>query len=827
MELHGIKGLSTAEVLEIRKKIPAEKAAKLRLPAWLHTLAGLVKEPMVLLLLLASGFYLSSGQWQDGLFLGISVIVVGAISLFQDTRSRRALDNLKVFTTPKCRVIREGVLRELDTAELVPGDAIVIEEGSLVPADGTILQANDFSVNESVLTGESLPVLKSQDDADQLVYQGTSVTAGLAIVEVTATGRSTRLNAIGKSITGIKIEKTPLEIQINSFVTKMAIAGSIVFIFVWILNYLDSANLKDSLLKALTMAMSVLPEEIPVAFTTFMALGAWKLMRMGVLVKNIKTVEALGSATVICVDKTGTITQNKMSLARIWSRESGILTEAAALSPAADIAPIETAMWASEPIPFDPMEKAIHAAYSNLTTKDRRADFRMIREYPLSGKPPMMTHVFADKAGHQVICCKGAPEAILAVCGISGNPQVLQVIENMSAQGYRVLGVAEALCQPAVFPVTQQEIPFTFKGLISFYDPPKDNIQQVLQSFYNAGIDVKIITGDNPLTSAAIARQIGFKGAAQSIGGEALMQFTDAELCDKVSELHLFTRMFPEAKLRVINALKSRGDVVAMTGDGVNDAPALKAAHIGIAMGKKGTEIAKEAATLILLRDDLQGMVEAIALGRRIYGNLKKAIRYIISIHIPIILIVFIPLVLGWVYPNLFSPVHIIFLELIMGPTCSLIYENEPMEQNAMLQKPRSFSSTFFSLPELSISIVQGLVISTGILLLYQYAASWHADLATTRSVVFTALIFANVALTLVNRSFYYSVITTLGYKNNLVMLIISVTVLLLMGAMYIEPVSRFFGFAPLGLPVLLTSAGTGVFSVLWYELVKWYQRSA
>jgi len=825
VELHGIKGLSTAEVLEIKKNVQTEKTAKLAFPAWVHTLAGLVKEPMVLLLLLASGFYLSSGQWQDGLFLGISVIVVGAISIFQDTRSRNALDGLKVFTAPKCRVIRDGMLTDLDTGELVPGDAIVVEEGSLVPADGTILHANDFSVNESVLTGESLPVLKSQDSADQLVYQGTSVTTGLAIIEVTATGQSTRLNAIGTSITGIEIEKTPLEIQINSFVTKMAIAGSIVFLFVWTLNYLHSNNLKDSLLKALTMAMSVLPEEIPVAFTTFMALGAWKLMKMGVLVKNIKTVEALGSATVICVDKTGTITQNKMSLASVWSWESAVLTDPGALSSAADIALIETAMWASEPIPFDPMEKAIHEEYSNVTAKDRRAEFRMIHEYPLSGKPPMMTHIFADKAGHQVIACKGAPEAILAVCGISGNQQVLQVIESMSTHGYRVLGVAEASDKLIAFPAMQQEILFTFKGLISFYDPPKDNIQRVLASFYNAGIDVKIITGDNSLTSAEIAEQIGFKGTEQSIGGEALMQLTDTELYDSVSELHLYTRMFPEAKLRVVNALKSRGEVVAMTGDGVNDAPALKAAHIGIAMGKKGTEIAKEAATLILLKDDLQGMVKAIALGRRIYGNLKKAIRYIISIHIPIILTVFIPLVLGWVYPNLFSPVHIIFLELVMGPTCSLIYENEPMEQNTMLQKPRPFSSTFFSLRELSVSIIQGLVISSCVLLLYQYAVSRHADLAATRSMVFTALIFANVALTLVNRSFYYSVITTLGYKNDLVTLIISITILLLMGSLYIAPLSHFFGFAPLELSVLLISGGTGILSVLWYELVKWRQR--
>ena len=825
MELHGIRGLNNNEVLKIKAESGTELERKTGLPVWLSTIGGLVKEPMILMLLLASGFYLSSGQWQDGLFLGISVFIVAAISVFQDTRSRRALEGLKEFIAPRCKVIRAGAVSELNTSELVRGDAVIIEEGSLVPADGIILNANDFSVNESVLTGESLSVFKSQESEERLVYQGTSVSTGLAIIEVTATGKDTRLNAIGQSITAIKVEKSPLEIQINRFVTRMAIVGSIVFVLVWVLNYLDSTNIRDSLLKALTMAMSVLPEEIPVAFTTFMALGAWKLMKTGVLVKNIKTVEALGSATVICVDKTGTITQNKMALANIWPVGSEKLTDASLLSTEAEISLLETAMWASEPIPFDPMEKAIHEVYAASFQKDQRSNFKMIHEYPLSGKPPMMTHVFADQNGHQIIASKGAPEAILAVCGMKDDPEVLKIIKEMSTKGYRVLGVAEASVNIDDLPPTQQEISFTFKGLISFYDPPKDNISTVLESFYTAGIEVKIITGDNALTTEAIAAQVGFKGVGQAMGGEELMKLTDDALYDKIAGLRMLTRMFPEAKLRVVEALKARGEVVAMTGDGVNDAPALKSAHIGIAMGIRGTEIAKEAATLVLMKDDLQGMVEAIALGRRIYGNLKKAIRYIISIHIPIILTVFIPLVLGWIYPNLFSPVHIIFLELVMGPTCSLIYENEPMEQNAMRQKPRPFSATFFSWPELSISIIQGLVISACVLLLYQYSVHAQLDLASTRSMVFTALIFANITLTLVNRSFYYSLITTFRYKNSLVGLIIGITFLLLMISLYVLPVSRFFGFTSLAADMLLISAGTGILSVLWYELVKWYQR--
>ncbi len=828
MELYGIKGLSEAAVLKAKGNLWGEQLKKRSFPAWTGFLIGMIKEPMILLLLIASTFYLTSGQWQDGLFLSVSVIIVGAISFFQDARSRSALNSLKELTAAKCKVIRDGILVELPSSDLVEGDAVIIEEGTLVPADGIILHANDFSVNESILTGESLPVFKYHDDEDHLVYQGTAATSGLAIAEITATGPRTRLNTIGTSVANAETGKTPLETQINNFVLKMAIAGTFIFVVVWVFNYFNSGSFKDSLLKALTLAMSVLPEEIPVAFTTFMAMGAWKLMKMGILVKDIKTVEALGSATVICIDKTGTITQNSMSLANIWSVHADRIADIGSDLSADEIALIETAMWASEPVPFDPMEKAIHERYGKVTAKDQRREFSMVHEYPLSGKPPMMTHIFADKNGNQIIACKGAPEAILAVCRFSDKDkksEILNMINIITSEGYRVLGVAEAPEKRTDFPGTQQEISFTFKGLISFYDPPKDNIPQVLQSFYTAGIDVKIITGDNPLTSAAIARQVGFKGIEDSIGGEELMGLNDQELQQKVSALHLFTRMFPEAKLRVINALKACGEVVAMTGDGVNDGPALKAAHIGIAMGKKGTEIARDAASLILLKDDLQGMVSAIALGRRIYSNLKKAIRYIISIHIPIILIVFIPLIFGWVYPNLFSPVHIIFLELIMGPTCSLIYENEPIEPNAMQQRPRLFTSTFFDFRELAVSIVQGTVIAGVVLLLYHYAVELHFDITVTRSMVFTALITANIALTLMNRSFYYSIFTTIRYKNNLVMLIIAITIILLIASLYIDPFSGFFGFTGLNSHQLCISIIAGVLSVAWYELVKWYKR--
>jgi Ca2+-transporting ATPase len=823
MELYGIKGLGTLEALNIQKGEKPGLAKKKKWPRWMLLTLGLIKEPMILLLLLAAGFYLSNGQWQDAAFLSLSVIIVASISLYQDVKSQTALDSLKDLTTPKCKTVRDGIVLELFTEELVRGDVVIIEEGNLIPADGLILHANDLSVNESVLTGESFPVLKSQVEGN--VYQGTAVTGGLGIVEVTATGENTRLNRIGNEIDQIEVEKTPLEQQINHFVQTMAIAGGIVLFSVWILNYLNSLDLRKSLLDALTLAMSIIPEEIPVAFTTFMAMGAWKLMKSGVLLTDIKAVEALGSASVICLDKTGTITENKMSLAQIWPSDSRKIISAEDALGSNEISLIETAMWASEPIPFDYMEKAIHEAYTRVCGVDRRSEFHMVHEYPLSGKPPMMTHVFEHKNGQRIIACKGAPEAVLAVSGKQHDPEVLKAIDRMTSKGYRVLGVAEALDTLAPFPKEQQQISFNFKGLISFYDPPKTNIPDVLRSFYKAGIKVKIITGDGSLTAISIARQIGFLGSDQVIEGEKVMKLTSVQLQETVQSANLFTRMFPEAKLKVINALKACGEVVVMTGDGVNDGPALKAAHIGVSMGKRGTEIAKGAAKLILLKDDLQGMVDAIALNRKIYNNLKKAIRYIISIHIPIIFVVFVPLVFNWSQPSLFSPIHVIFLELVMGPTCSLVYENEPMEENVMHEKPRHFTSTFFNVQELLVSLIQGVVIAGVTLLLYKYAIERNYDVKILRSMVFTTIIAANIMLTLVNRSFYYSLFKTIRYKNNLITLIVLVTVVLVLALLYFDPFSKIFGFTKIELPLLMMSVLSGSLSVIWFELFKWYHR--
>jgi P-type Ca2+ transporter type 2C len=823
-----IKGLSNDEVLAARKKHGKNAVVLKEENHFFKAVLKFLKDPMILLLLVASIIYFISGKTADAIFLASAIVLVSLISSYQNARSRNALAKLKDFTKPNCKVIRNGKTIEIKTEELVVGDSLLVEEGTSISADGIIVHSNDFSVNESILTGESMSVTKDKSSKDNLVFQGTNVASGLAIATITAIGSETKLGKIGKSLENIKEEKTPLEIQIGNFVKKMAIAGGIIFLIVWAINYFHSYNLFDSLLKALTLAMSILPEEIPIAFTTFMALGAWRMMKKGIIVKQMKTVETLGSATVICIDKTGTITENTMSLAKIFTLESDKINDLESDLSDEELQLITTSMFASEINPFDPMEIALHDIYSKKTKKDERSQYKMIHEYPLSGKPPMMTHIFENKSGDRIIAAKGGSEAIMALCKLSSKEkkQILEAIKSLSNEGYRILAVGEAVFEAKNYPKTQQEFKLKFKGLLAFYDPPKKNIHTVLQHFYKAGIAVKIITGDNAETTSSIAKQIGFVGFENSISGDELMKLSDSELKKKVSEINLFTRMFPEAKLKIINALKANKEIVAMTGDGVNDGPALKAAHIGIAMGKKGTEIAKQAASLIIINDDLEKMVYAISMGRKIYANLKKAIQFIISIHIPIILTVFIPLALGWIYPNIFSPIHIIFLELVMGPTCSIVYENEPIEKNTMLQKPRPFTDTFFNWKELSTSIVQGLMITIGTLFCYQYAIYQGFNESIVRTMVFVVLVTANIFLTLVNRSFYYSIFTTLSYKNNLVSIIIGITILITGLILYIKPLTNFFAFEQLNINQLLIAIGVGSISVLWYELVKLWKRN-
>lgn len=821
------KGLTNDQVQLAREKFGSNTLNFKKENTFLSTLKRIANDPMVILLLVASSIYFISGKIGDGIFLAAAIVFQTSISLYQYSRSKNALEKLKAFSQPTCKVIRNGKEEEIKSEDLVVGDYLIVEEGTAITADGTIVHSNDFSVNESILTGESFAVFKDKSKEDHFIYSGTNVASGLAIAIITAIGNETKLGKIGSSLESITEEKTPLENQITNFVKKMAIIGAVVFSIVWAINYWQTQNILQSLLQSLTLAMSILPEEIPVAFTTFMALGAWRLMKMGIVVKQMKTVETLGSATVICTDKTGTITENKMSLAKLYLLSKNTISEPSQSITEQEKELLTLAMWASEPIPFDPMEIALHQSYHELIENDKRPQYKIVHEYPLGGKPPMMTHIFENDKGDKIIAAKGAPEALINSSKLNDSEkiQIHTAIENMAKEGYRVLAVGVSNFEGNKYPKNQQEFPFHFKGIVAFYDPPKENIQKVLEDFYAAGIDVKIITGDNAATTTSIAKQIGFKDFDKTISGDELMKLNETDLQSCVMNTAIFTRMFPDAKLKIINALKANNQIVAMTGDGVNDGPALKAAHIGIAMGKKGTEIAKQAASLILLEDDLSKMVDAIAMGRKIYTNLKKAIQYIISIHIPIILTVFIPLALGWIYPNIFSPVHIIFLEIIMGPTCSIIYENEPIEQNTMQQKPKALTTTFFNWKELSVSIVQGLVITLGTLFVYQYSITNGYNETLTRTMTFTVLIAANIFLTLVNRSFYYSILTTLQYKNNMVLFIVLITIGIVALILYVNPLTTFFEFESLNILQLLVSVGVGFVSVIWFEIVKWIKR--
>ena len=823
-----LKGLTDEEVQHSHQKFGFNQLKQIEKNSWLKLLFDILREPMLILLIIIAVIYLAVGNYGEALFMLAAIILVSGISFYQDNRSQKALEELEKLNEPLSRVIRNSMILEIPTHEIAVGDLCITEEGKMINADGKIVHSNDFSVNESSLTGESFSVFKDSSSDDRQVYNGTSTVSGLAVFEVEHIGKETKLGKIGESISAIKDEKSPLQKQIEQFLKYMAIIGIVVFLLVCAVNYYHTRNIVDSLLNGLTLAMSILPEEIPVAFTTFMALGAWKLMRDGIIIKKSNIVETLGSATVICTDKTGTITENSMHLKAVYDFKSDSIFNDHQFNDKSVAELIQYAMWSSEPVPFDPMEKSIHKVYGETQKHDLRPDFKMFHEYPLEGKPPMMTHLFKNEKGERIIAAKGAPEAIINVCQLSDEDQIKirKEIDDFGKNGYRLLGVSKSNFEGDDYPKKQQDIKFEFLGLVVFYDPPKKGIDEVFRKFTEAGIKIKVITGDNAQTTKSIALQAGITGISNPINGDEISHLTEEELMKIVDQKVLFTRMFPEAKLRVINALKRNNEVVVMLGDGVNDGPALKAAHIGVAMGEKGTEIAKAAAAVILTNDDLGKLVTAIAAGRRIYTNIKKAVQYIISIHIPIILTVSLPLFLGWAFPQIFSPVHVIFLELVMGPTCSIVYENEPMEKNAMNQKPRPISETFLTWRELVISIIQGLMITAGVLFVYQLTFRNGGNEDLTRTMVFTTLIFANILLSFANRSFYYTMFESFRNKNNLLIYITFATLLVLMVMLYVDPVSRFFKLTSLNLNQLLTAVSAAIISVMWFEIYKLIKRT-
>jgi Ca2+-transporting ATPase len=826
LEASNLKGLTDEQVITSRHKHGRNVTTLREQNRLWQVIKEIATEPLFIILVCTAAIYILLGEFSEAVIMIIALGFVSGISIYQENRSRSAVAGLKKLTAPLAKVIRKGITQQIDAEELVVDDLLVLEDGDKVPADATIIKQNDFSVNESILTGESLPVLKETEGSNNNVFQGTMIMSGSCVARVTTVGKQTELGKISQSLEEIEISRTPLQKQIESFVKAMVAVGIVAFLIVWGINYLLSRDILHSLLQGLTLAMSVLPEEIPVAFSTFMALGAYHLYKQKVIARSPHTVETLGAATVICTDKTGTITENEMRLAVIYDfindREYDYIAGVPSFNSV-----LEYAMWASEPVPFDAMEKSIHTVYTSVASNDKRLTYTQIHEYPLGGKPPIMTHVFANNNNDRIIACKGSVEGVLnqSTLSVEQRDKVLTITKQFASKGYRMLAVGRSDYSDQKFPLSQHEFEFQFLGLIGFYDPPKKNITETLKKFYAAGIEVKMITGDYTETAVAIAEQIEMKKGTGILTGDQVIEMNDNELRQQVRTVNIFARMFPAAKLKVIEALKANGEVVAMTGDGVNDGPALKAAHIGIAMGKRGSEVAKNAASLVLVDDDLFNMTEAVALGRRIYENLKKAIQYIISIHIPIILIVTMPLILMWDYINIFSPVHVIFLELIMGPTCSVIFENEPIEGNSMTRKPRKMSSTFFSMRELSLSIIQGLVITAACLVMGYYFIEMGSSEAVVRTIIYTTLIFSNLFLTLANRSFYYSVLTTIRYKNALIPLILSISLGVLFLSIYFRPLQRIFEFEVISVEKILLCLTAAFVGVMWVEIVKWMRR--
>lgn len=821
IKLGNVQGLSEPEIALLQKQYGKNIFSTGRDHRLYHILFDIFREPMLILLLIACSLYFVLGNSGEGIMMALAIVIVTAISLYQESKSSHALQALKQFTEPKVTVIRGGVEQVIRNEYLVPGDIILQEEGEKIPADATILQSNDLSINESIITGESLPVEKNETEGRNLLYQGSTINSGKCIAKVIATGNKTVLGKIGKAIEGYVPAKTLLQLQINRFVKRLAAFGLIGFLVIFFVNYIKYDQFATSLLFALTLAMSAVPEEIPVTFSSFMALGAYKMSKLGIISRQPQVIENLGVVNVLCLDKTGTITENKMQVKTIYDYKKDTLIDIETNDAIKNNNILLYAVLASESNPFDSMEKAIWEAYLSMNDKEHEK-MEMVYEYPLEGQPQMMTHVHRidDKI---IVAGKGAAERIVAVSNLNNaqREKTIHYVQSLAANGYRVLGIASASHSEPTFPHLQDDFNWQFEGLLALYDPPKKNIPAVIRKIYDAKVEVKILTGDYPETAINIAQQVGINNSLHYRTGEEVMNMKEDALQTALKTTNVFARMFPDAKLKVINALKTNGEIVAMIGDGVNDGPALKASDIGIAMGKKGTETARQASDMVLTDDNLEKIITAIREGRKIYGNLIKAVRYIISIHIPIILTASLPLLLGWTYPNIFTPIHVIFLELIMGPTCSIFFEKEPIDESIMFSGPRNRRAGLFTYEEIFISIIQGVVITAGVLILYYIFMVNGHSIKETRTVVFTTLILSNVFLTFASRSFTKTMYYTSRYKNNLAPVIILVSAIFLSLLHFIPSVQNLFQLAPITSFEFWLCFGVAFACVMWFEVYK------
>jgi len=812
-------------------------------PRNLFTIAlEVVREPMFLLLLAGGGIYLLLGDLQEALLLLGFVFVIIGITLHQERKTENALKALQNLSSPRARVIRGGEEQRIPGREVVRGDAVLVAEGDRIPADGVALSSINLSVDESLLTGESMPVSKSDwdghaerqrpgGDDEPFVYSGTLVVQGQALLEIQRTGINTEIGKIGTSLQTLAPEKTNLQRQTARLVRVMAIVGGTLSAVVALAYGLMRNDWLHGVLAGVALAMSLLPEEFPVVLTIFLALGAWRISRQHVLARRMPAVEILGSATVLCVDKTGTLTLNQMTVGALSVNGEVLVLSDGILTSLPDVFHplVEYSILASQRDPFDPMEKAFHQFGEKYLahTEHLHDDWTLVQQYPLSKELLAMSLVWRSPDGQDyIIAAKGAPESIADLCHFTDaqRQQLAEQITALANQGLRVLGVASAsFTEEEHLPGEQHDFDFHFLGLVGLIDPVRPSVPAAINECTTAEIRVIMITGDYPATAINIARQIGLPNPDSVITGDELIVLTPAELQQRIAGVNVFARVVPEQKLRLVQALKANGEVVAMTGDGVNDAPALKAADIGVAMGGRGTDVAREAAGLVLLDDDFSSIVAAIRLGRRIFDNLRKAMAYIFAIHVPIAGLSLIPVLLGW--PLILLPIHIVLLELVIDPSCSTVFEAEKEETNIMIRPPRTAQESLFNGPTVWWSLIQGgcaLVMSLVVFAIGRLVTQ-HGDEA--RAMAFTTLMVANLALIATNVAWTRSLLTTLHSSNRPMWWVIGGVCLFIGVMLYATFFSKLLSFMRVSAGELLACIMAGLFSVLWFEIVKGLRR--
>ncbi len=807
-----------------------------------HILLEIIREPMFLLLIACGILYLTLGDKEEALMLLGFVFVIIGITFYQEQKTERALEALRDLSSPRALVIRDGRQQRIAGREVVRDDIVLVSEGDRIPADITLLVATNLNIDESLLTGESVPVRKKPWDGQQEItrpggedlpfaYSGTLVVKGQGIGRVHAAGLATEIGKIGKALQILEPEDTDLQRQTGRIVRNFALIGASLCLLVIVVFGLTRGNWLEGFLAGITLAMATLPEEFPVVLTVFLALGAWRISQRKVLTRRVPAVEMLGAATALCVDKTGTLTLNHMTVTKIAVGRGIFEVEMSPKAlPEAVHEVVEYSILASPSDPFDPMEKAMKdlGGRTLSTTEHLHQDWTLLREYPLSTDLLAMSRVWKSPDGRDyVIAAKGAPEAIADLCHFdeSQTRSMEQQIDQMANHGLRVIGVAKAFFQPHELPSDQHHFEFHYVGMLGLADPVRPGVPEAVQDCYTAGIRVIMITGDYPGTARNIAAKIGLKPLDQIITGPELESMSDAELQERIKTTNIFARAVPEQKLRLVNALKANGEVVAMTGDGVNDSPALKAAHIGIAMGGRGTDVAREAAALVLLDDNFASIVQAVRVGRRIFDNLKKAITFIFSVHIPIAGMSLIPVLLKW--PLALLPVHILFLELIIDPACSVVFEMEDEEKDIMQRPPRKLSDPLFGRQMVFVGLIQGLGVLALVLGVYAVTLSRGMSTGEARMMSFVTLVVANLGLIFTNRSGKHSILSTLRIPNPALWWVTMLTLVFLALSVFVPFLRGVFSFDALHPWEAILIGAASLVSIFISESVKLFDRTA